>query len=43
MSCGGGVADRAPPGSHYTQRVLPRAVRLGGEDGLPDRGASWHR
>jgi hypothetical protein len=36
------MADRAPPGSHGTQRVLALAVRLGIEDGLPYRGASWH-
>src|SRR5580700_5025792 len=32
----------APPGSHYTQRVITMAVRLVVEDGLPYRAASWH-
>jgi hypothetical protein len=32
----------APPGSHYTQRVVLLAVRLVVEDGLPYRAASWH-
>jgi hypothetical protein len=36
------LADLAPPGSHYTQRVLSLAVRLVVEDGLPYRAASWH-
>ncbi len=32
----------APPGSHYTHRVISLAVRLVVEDGLPYRLASWH-
>jgi hypothetical protein len=36
------VSDLAPPGSHYTHRVLALAVRLVVEDGLPYRAASWH-
>jgi hypothetical protein len=36
------LSDLAPPGSHYTQRVLSLAVRLVVEDGLPYRAASWH-
>ena len=34
--------DLAPPGSHYTHRVISLAVRLVVEDGLPYRLASWH-
>ena len=34
--------DLAPPGSHYTHRVIARAVRVVIEDGLPYRTASWH-
>jgi len=34
--------DLAPPGSHYTHRVISLAVRLMVEDGLPYRLASWH-
>lgn len=34
--------DLAPPGSHYTNRVVAKAVRLVAEDGLPYRSASWH-
>jgi hypothetical protein len=37
-----GMADLAPPGSHYTHRVIRLAVRLVAEDGLPYRAASWH-
>lgn len=37
-----GLLDLAPPGSHYTQRVISLAVRLVVEDGLPYRAASWH-
>jgi len=37
-----GMADLAPPGSHYTRRVIVLAVRLVVEDGLPYRTASWH-
>jgi hypothetical protein len=36
------LADLAPPGSHYTHRVIRLAVRLVAEDGLPYRTASWH-
>src|SRR5947209_3721324 len=36
------LSDLAPPGSHYTHRVLDLAVRLVVEDGLPYRAASWH-
>jgi hypothetical protein len=36
------LSDLAPPGSHYTQRVISLAVRLVVEDGLPYRVASWH-
>jgi transposase-like protein len=36
------LTDVAPPGSHYTQRVITLAVRLVVEDGLPYRTASWH-
>jgi hypothetical protein len=36
------LTDLAPPGSHYTQRVIALAVRLVAEDGLPCRAASWH-
>jgi hypothetical protein len=36
------MSDLAPPGSHYTQRVISLAVRLVVEDGLPYRLASWH-
>jgi hypothetical protein len=36
------MADLAPPGSHYTLRVISLAVRLVVEDGLPYRTASWH-
>jgi hypothetical protein len=32
----------APPGSHYTHRVISLAPRLVLEDGLPYRPASWH-
>ena len=34
--------DLAPPGNHYTHRVISLAVRLVVEDGLPYRLASWH-
>jgi hypothetical protein len=37
-----GLSDLAPPGSHYTHRVIRLAVRLVAEDGLPYRAASWH-
>jgi hypothetical protein len=36
------LSDLAPPGSHYTHRVVSLAVRLVIEDGLPYRTASWH-
>jgi len=36
------MSDLAPPGSHYTYRVIGLAVRLVVEDGLPYRAASWH-
>jgi hypothetical protein len=36
------LSDLASPGSHYTHRVIDMAVRLGVEDGLPYRPASWH-
>jgi len=39
---GADLSDLAPPGSHYTQRVISLAVRLVVEDGLPYRLASWH-
>src|SRR5713101_3096107 len=37
------LAELAPPGSHYTHRVINLAVRLVVEDGLPYRPARWHR
>lgn len=36
------MSDLAPPGAHYTRRVIDKAVRLVHEDGLPYRAASWH-
>ena len=36
------LSDLAPPGSHYTHRVIDLAVRLVVEDGLPYRPARWH-
>ena len=36
------MSDLAPPGSHYTHRVISRAVRAVIEDGMPYRTASWH-
>jgi hypothetical protein len=36
------MADLAPPGSHYTRRVIALAVRPVVEDGLPYRTASRH-
>jgi len=36
------MSDLAPPGGHYTYRVIGLAVRLVVEDGLPYRTASWH-
>jgi hypothetical protein len=35
------LTDLAPPGSHYTQRVINLAVRRVVEDGLPYRTTSW--
>jgi hypothetical protein len=39
---GADLSDLAPPGSHYTHRVIMVAVRSVVEDGLPYRTASWH-
>ncbi len=36
------LSDVAPPGSHYTQRVIDIAVRVVVEDSVPYRPASWH-
>lgn len=36
------LSDLAPPGSHYTNRVIDLGVRVVVEDGLPYRAASWH-
>ena len=36
------LSDLAPPGSHYTHRVISLSVRLVAEDGIPYRAASWH-
>jgi hypothetical protein len=36
------LSDLAPPGGHYTHRVIHLAVRLVVEDSLPYRPASWH-
>jgi transposase len=36
------LSDLAPPGGHYTHRVIDLAVRLVIEDGLPYRVAAWH-
>ena len=36
------LSDLAPPGSHYTHRVIDLAVRIVVEDGLPYRPARWH-
>jgi hypothetical protein len=35
------LSDVAPPGSHYTHRVIGLAVRVVVEDGLAYRNASW--
>lgn len=35
------MSGLAPPGSHYTHRVIDLAVRVVVEDGLPYRTASW--
>ena len=40
--CNIDLSDVAPPGSHYTHRVMEMAVRLVVEDSLPYRPASWH-
>jgi hypothetical protein len=34
-------SELAPPGNHYTHRVMALAVRGVVEDGLPYRAASW--
>ena len=39
--CHADLSDLAPPGSHYTHRVLDLAVRLVVEDGVPYRPARW--
>jgi transposase len=39
---GADLSALAPPGSHYTLRVITLAVRLVVEDGMPYRIASWH-
>jgi transcription elongation factor Elf1 len=36
------LSDVAPPGSHYTHRVIDLAVRVVVEDNVPYRPASWH-
>ena len=36
------LSDLAPPGSHYTHRVIDLAVRVVVEDSVPYRPASWH-
>ena len=36
------LSDVAPPGSHYTHRVIALALRVVIEDGLAYRNASWH-
>lgn len=35
------LTDLAPPGSHYTHRVIALALRVVIEDGLAYRNASW--
>ena len=40
--CNIDLSDVAPPGGHYTQRVIQMAVRLVAEDGVPYRPTSWH-
>jgi hypothetical protein len=40
--CNIDLSDVAPPGSHYTHRVIDMAVRVVVEDSLPYRPASWH-
>src|SRR5438046_4742008 len=36
------LSDLAPPGSHYTYRVIDLAVRIVVEGALPYRPARWH-
>jgi hypothetical protein len=36
------LSDLAPPGGHYTHRVIDLAVRLVVDDSLPYRPARWH-
>lgn len=40
--CNSDLSDVAPPGSHYTHRVIDLAARVVVEDGLPYRPARWH-
>ena len=35
------LQEVAPPGSHYTHRVIALALRVVVEDGVPYRNASW--
>lgn len=35
------LTDVAPPGGHYTHRVMALAIRIVVEDGVPYRNASW--
>jgi transposase len=35
------LSDVAPPGSHYTHRVMALALRVVVEDGMAYRNASW--
>ncbi len=35
-------SDVAPPGAHYTHRVIDVAVRVVSADGRPSRPARWH-
>jgi len=35
------TSELAPPGGHYTHRVMALAIRTVVEDGLPYRAASW--
>lgn len=39
--CNADLSALAPPGSHYTHRVIQMAVRLVVEDSVPYRPASW--
>ncbi len=36
------MSDLAPPGAHYTRRVIETTVRVVAEDGLSYEVASWH-